>query len=168
MRHAHHLLLAALTCTLCLIMSPVFAQDTDMTEEELSRMTGIDPLWVHIGPCVARSMVEQSMARQRKDGVTLDQLREQWADQRASHPEIDGFIARFYGLNEAEIPDEIRQAHEACVAKVIGASPKRVDACYVRIYAPYLQTLFGAHPQAADILGTRTAYVACLKEAQKE
>jgi hypothetical protein len=167
MRHAH-LLLSLLTCAICLIMPPAFAQNADMTKEELSRMTGIDPLWVHITPCLARSAFEQGLARQRADGVTLDQLREQLADQLANNPEIDGFIARFYGLKEAAIPDEIRQRHDACVAKIIGAPLKRVDVCYVRDYAPYLQTLFGAHPQAADQIGTRTAYIACLKEAKEE
>ncbi|WP_431825827.1 hypothetical protein [Burkholderia sp. F1] len=131
-------------------------------------MTGVDPLWVHITPCLERSILEQGLARQRADGVTLNQLREEFADQSASNPEIDGFIARFYGLKETAIPDEIRQRHDACVAKIIGAPVERVDACYVRNYAPYLQTMFGAHPQAADQLGTRTAYIACLKAAKEE
>jgi hypothetical protein len=167
MRHAH-LLLALLTGAICLMMPLAFAQNADMTEEELSRMTGIDPLWVHITPCLASSTFEQGLARQRADGVTLNQLREQLADQLANNPEIDRFIARFYGLEEAAIPDDIRQRHDACIAKIIGASLKRVDVCYVRDYAPYLQTLFGAHPQAADQIGTRTAYTACLKEAKEE
>ncbi|WP_198372196.1 hypothetical protein [Burkholderia ubonensis] len=162
------MLLTLLTCTICLIVFPAFAQSVDMTEEELSRMTGVDPLWIHITPCLERSILEQGLARQRADGVTLDQLRKQLADQLASNPKIDAFIARFYGLKEAAIPDEIRQRHDVCVARIIGAPLDRVDACYVRNYAPYLQILFGAHPQAADRLGTRTAYIACLKEAKEE
>lgn len=43
-----HLLLVLSTCLSCLITLPAFAQNADMTEEELSRMTGGDPLWVHI------------------------------------------------------------------------------------------------------------------------
>ncbi|PCE30485.1 hypothetical protein [Burkholderia ubonensis] len=167
MRHTR-LLLALLTCATCLITPPAFAQNADMTEEELSRMTGIDPLWVHITPCLANSMFEQGLARQRADGVTLNQLRAQLADQMASNPEIDGIIVRFYGIKEAAIPDEVRQRHDACVAKIVGAPVQRVDACYVRNYAPYLQILFGAHPQAADQLGTRTAYIACLKASKGE
>jgi hypothetical protein len=138
-----------------------------MTEEELSRMTGVDPLWVHITPCLVRSTVEQSLAKQRSEGVTLNQVREQLADQVASNPDFDRFVTNFFSLSEGAIPEEIRQSHVACVAKITGAPQERVDACYVRHYAPFLQTLFGANPRAADQLSTRTAYVACLKEAQK-
>lgn len=167
MRHVH-LLFAILTWIICLIATPAFAQNSNMTEEELSRMTGIDPLWIHITPCLARSTFEQGLARQRANGVTLDQLRAQLADQLTKTPEIGELIARFYDLNEAEIPDEIRQRHDVCVARIIGAPLKRVDACYVKHYAPYLQTLFGAHPEAADQRGTRTVYTACLKQATGE
>lgn len=99
--------------------------------------------------------------------MTLNQVREQFADQVASNPEFDRFITNFYSLREGAIPAEIRQRHAACVAKIIGAPLEPVDACYVRNYAPFLQTLFGAKPRAADQRGTRAAYVECLKEAQK-
>jgi hypothetical protein len=167
MRHAH-LLLAVLICAVCLATSPAFAQNADMTEEELSRMTGIDPLWVHITPCLARSTLEQGLTRQRENGVTLNQLRAQLANQLASNPEMDEFITRFYELKEEEIPDDIRQKHDACVAQIIGAPIERIDACYLSNYAPYLRTLFGAHPEAADQRGTRIAYTACLKQAKEE
>jgi hypothetical protein len=160
------LLLILSTSFNCLCASAALAQDHDMSEEELSRMTGIDPLWVHITPCLARSTIEQSLARQRADGVTLDQVREQLADQVASNPDFDRFLTHFYKLGEDEIPDEIRQSHVACVAKIIGASRDRVDACYVHHYAPFLQTLFGPNPRAANQIATRTAYVECLKDAQ--
>lgn len=161
------LLLLILSTTLnCLCTVAAFAQGTDMTEEELSRMTGVDPLWVHITPCLARSTIEQSLARQRADGVTLDQIREQLSDQVASSPDFNKFLANFYRLGEGEISDEIRQSHVACVANIIGASQDRVDACYVRNYAPFLQLLFGPNPRAANQLTTRTAYVGCLKDAQ--
>lgn len=155
------------TCLSCLTTLPAFAQGADMTEEELSRMTGVDPLWVHITPCLARSTIEQSLARQRADGVTLDQMREQLADQVASNPDFNRFITNFYGLKEGEIPTDIRQRHVACVAQIIGAPVERVDACYIRDYAPFLQTLFGPNPRAANQLATRIAYVECLKDAQK-
>jgi hypothetical protein len=143
-----------------------FAQNTDMTEKELSRMTDVDPLWVHITPCLARSTIEQSLARQRADGVTLDQMREKLADHMANNPDFERFVTDFYRLRADEIPDEIRRRHVACVAKILTALPERVDACYVRTYAPFLQALFGPDPRAADQLATRIAYVACLKEAQ--
>ncbi|ALL71127.1 hypothetical protein K788_00010800 (plasmid) [Paraburkholderia caribensis MBA4] len=161
------LLLILSTCLNCLITLPAFAQGVDMTEEELSRMTGVDPLWVHITPCLARSTIEQSLARQRAEGVTLDQMREQLADQLASNPDFNRFVTNFYSLREGEIPGEIRQRHVACIAKIIGAPPERVDACYVHNYAPFLQTLFGPNPRAANQLATRTAYVECLKDAQE-
>ncbi|WP_124470862.1 hypothetical protein [Burkholderia ubonensis] len=160
------LLLILSTSLNCLCTLAAFAQGTDMTEEELSRMTGVDPLWVHITPCLARSTIEQSLARQRADGVTLDQVREQFSDQVAGNPDFNRFLTNFYRLGAGEIPDEIRQSHVACVAKIIGASPDRVDACYVRNYAPFLQMLFGPNPRAANQLATRTAYVECLKDAQ--
>lgn len=164
-----HLLLPLIlsSCLNCLITPPTFAQGADMTEEELSRMTGVDPLWVHITPCLARSTIEQNLAKQRADGVTLDQMREQLAIQVASNPDFNRFITNFYGLRQDEIPMEIRQRHVACVSKIIGAPLERVDACYVGNYAPYLQTLFGPNPREANQLATRTAYVKCLKDAQK-
>lgn len=166
MRHFFALLVLS-TCLSCVTTLQAFAQNADMTEEELSRMTGVDPLWVHITPCLARSTIEQSLARQRADGVTLNQVREQLADQVASNRDFDRFLTNFYSLREDEIPDEIRKRHVACVAKILTALPERVDKCYVRAYAPFLQTLFGPNSRAADQLATRTAYVACLKEAQK-
>jgi hypothetical protein len=158
------IILSTTLSSLCTLAA--FAQSRDLSEEELSRMTGIDPLWVHITPCLARSTIEQSLARQRRDGVTLDQMREQFSTQVASNPDFNRFLTRLYSLGESEISDEIRQSHVACVAKIIGASPDRVDACYVRHYAPFLQTLFGPNPGAANQLATRTAYVECLKKAQ--
>ena len=150
-----------------MITVQAFAQNADLTEEELSRMTGVDPLWVHITPCLARSTIEQSLARQRADGVTLNQVREQLADQVANNRDFDRFVTNFYNLKEDEIPDEIRKRHVACVAKILTALPDGVDACYARTYAPFLQTLFGPNSRAADGLATRTAYVTCLKEALK-
>ncbi|MFC5432039.1 hypothetical protein ACFPTO_25090 [Paraburkholderia denitrificans] len=166
MRHAHLLLVLSI-CLGCLITLPAFAQNADMTEEELSRMTGVDPLWVHITRCLARSTIEQSLARQRADGWTLNQVREQLADQVASNQEFDRFITHFYSVREDAVPEEIRQNHVACVAKITGAPQEGVDACYVHNYAPFLQTLFGGNPRAADQRSTRIAYVECLKEAQK-
>jgi len=165
MRHFSLLLILSI-CLNTLISLPALAQGTDMPEEELGPMTGVDPLWVHIAPCLARSTIEQSLARQRADGVTLDQVREQLADQVASNADFNRFITNFYSIREGEIPNEIRQRHVACVAKIIGASPEYVDACYVRNYAPFLQTLFGPNPRAANQLSTRTAYVECLKDAR--
>lgn len=167
MRHHAHSLLAALIYAACLVALPVFAQNADMTDEELSRMTGIDPLWVHITPCLMRSTFEQSLSRQRADGVTLNQVRAQLADQLASNPELDSLIASFFDLDEAAVPERIRQRHVACVAQIVGAPVERVDACYVSEYAPYLQTLFGAHPERADQRGIRIAYTACLKQAKE-
>ncbi|WP_227247517.1 hypothetical protein [Paraburkholderia caribensis] len=90
-----------------------------MTEEELSRMTGVDPLWVHMTPCLRRKTIERRLARRRSDGVTLDQMREQLADQLASNPDFNRFVTDFYGLREGEIPGEIRQRHVACVAGTV-------------------------------------------------
>ncbi|WP_229515928.1 hypothetical protein [Paraburkholderia terrae] len=50
------LLLILSTCLNCLITLPAFAQGADMTEEELSRMTGVDPLWVHAHNPVSREV----------------------------------------------------------------------------------------------------------------
>lgn len=150
----------------CLSTSVAFAQGTATTEEELKRITGVDPLWVHITPCLAKSTIEQSLAKQRSDGVTLDQMREHFADQLASNPDFAYFLTHFYKLGPGEIRDEIRRSHVACVAKILGATADRVDACYVQNYAPFLQTLFGPNPQAADQITTRAAYVECLKAAQ--
>ena len=79
-----------------------------MTEEELSRMTGVDPLWVHMTPCLRRTTIERRLARRRSDGVTLDQMREQLADQLASNPDFNRFVPDFYGLR-----------HVACVAGTV-------------------------------------------------
>jgi hypothetical protein len=160
-------LFALSTCLSCVATVQAFAQNADTTEEELSRMTGVDPLWVRITPCLARSTIEQSLAMQRANGVTLNQVREQLAGQVASKRDFDRFVTNFYNLREDEIPDEIRKTHVACVAKILTALPAGVDACYARTYAPFLQTLFGQNSRVADQLATRTAYVACLREAQK-
>lgn len=160
------LLFALSTIINCLTTSAAFAQGTATTEEELHRMTGVDPLWVHITPCLARSTVEQSLAKQRSDGVTLEQMREHFSDQLASNPDFARFLTTFYQLDPREISEEIRRSHVACVAKILGATADRVDACYVQNYAPFLQTLFGPNPRAANQITTRTAYVECLKAAQ--
>ncbi|MFK0377864.1 hypothetical protein [Pandoraea sp. NPDC090278] len=150
----------------CLSTSAAVAQGTATTEDELKRMTGVDPLWAHITPCLARSTIEQSLAKQRSDGVTLDQMRDQFADQLASNPDFARFLTNFYKLDPGEIRDEIRRSHVACVAQILEAKADRVDACYVQNYAPFLQTLFGPNPRAANQITTRAAYVECLKAAQ--
>ncbi|PMS16140.1 hypothetical protein C0Z18_24420 [Trinickia dabaoshanensis] len=159
------MLLALLACASAMIVPQAFAQNADMTEEQLSRMTGVDPLWVHITPCLASSVFESTLAKERADGVTPDQLRKQLADQLASNPKLETYLADFYSVDEKAIADDIRQKHDNCVANITGAPLGQVDACYERLYAPYLQTLFGSHPQAADPRGTRIAYTACLKKA---
>ncbi|MGM3277101.1 hypothetical protein [Ralstonia sp. 24A2] len=166
--HYARLLLALLTCAASLTITSTFAHGADMTDEAFGRMTGVDPLWVHVTPCLAVSTFEQSMAKQRANGVTLIQLREQLRDQLASHPEIDEIIAKLYAVEETAIPAEIRQRHVACVGRIIGAPLERIDACYARNYAPFLQALFGAHPQTADLVGTRQAYTACLQAMKVE
>lgn len=137
-----------------------------MTEEELSKLTGVDPLWVHITPCLAMSTVEQAIAKQRSDGIPLVQLREQFRDQLARYPQFEGIIDKLYGIDEAAIPDEIRERHDACVSKIVGISPTQVDACYEQNYADFLRALFGDHSKPLDQIGTRRAYTACLKAAK--
>ena len=134
-----------------------------MTTEELSRLTGIDPLWVEITPCLSISTFQKSLAKQRSDGVSLDEVHVRLRDQLKSRPEMEEIVTSIYSTEYWAIDEQIRQRHDACVTGITGISHAQVDSCYAQHYEPFLHRLYGDDPQSAGFAGARQSYTACLK-----